>query len=31
MRLALGAGVYTLYLLAPGHEALGMRADVTVR
>ena len=31
MRLALGAGVYTLYCSLPGHEALGMRADVTVR
>jgi Copper binding proteins, plastocyanin/azurin family len=31
VRLTLGAGVYTLYCSLPGHEALGMRADVTVR
>jgi hypothetical protein len=31
VRLTLGAGVYTLYCSLPGHEALGMRADVTLR
>jgi hypothetical protein len=31
VRLTLGAGVYTLYCSLPGHEGMGMRADVTVR
>ena len=31
IRLTLPAGIYTLYCSLPGHEELGMRADVTVR
>jgi Copper binding proteins, plastocyanin/azurin family len=31
VRLALAAGVYTLYCSLPTHEEMGMRADVTVR
>jgi hypothetical protein len=31
VRLPLTAGIYTLYCSLPGHEQLGMRADITVR
>jgi plastocyanin len=31
VRLTLAAGAYTLYCSLPGHEGLGMVADVTIR